>query len=70
MDAAAEEATAIQRRLAAGEDAAVLKKLDPCENEVTHLTGAERAAFVSAVHPVLQKYRRKLDPNLFASLNA
>jgi TRAP-type C4-dicarboxylate transport system substrate-binding protein len=68
VDAAAPEATALQRRLAASEDADVLAKLDPRENEVVHLTAAEHAAFVRAVEPVLAKYRKQLDPTLFAAL--
>ena len=68
VDAAAPEATALQRRLAASEDADVLAKLRPDENEVVHLTAAEHAAFVAAVEPVLSKHRAALDPKLFASL--
>ena len=68
VDAAAREATALQRRLAAAEDAEVLGKLDPLNNEVIHLTDAERAAFVAAVQPVLAKYQKELDPKLFAYL--
>ena len=70
VDEAAREATALQRRLAASEDAAVLGKLDPRENEVIRLTAAEHAAFVEAVQPVLARYRRQLDPALFADLDA
>ena len=68
VDAAAPEAIALQRRLAASEDADVLAKLDPRENEVVHLTAAEHAAFVAAVEPVLAKYRAQLDPKLFTAL--
>ena len=68
VDEAAPEATALQRRLAASEDADVLAKLDPRENEVVHLTAAEHAAFVAAAEPVLAKYRALLDPQLFALL--
>ena len=68
VDAAAAEATALQRRLAASEDADVLAKLDPRENEVVHLTAAEHAAFVEAAKPVLARYRAELDPALFALL--
>lgn len=68
VDAAAREATALQRRLAAAEDTAVLGKLDPRQNEVVRLTDAEHAAFVDAVQPVLAKYRKELDPKLFAYL--
>jgi TRAP-type transport system periplasmic protein len=70
VDAAAKEATAYQRQLAAAEDAEIMKKLDPAKNEVIELTAAERAAFVKAVQPVLDKYRRELGPRLFDYLNA
>jgi len=68
VDEAAPQAIALQRRLAASEDADVLAKLRPDENEVVHLTAAEHAAFVAAVEPVLSKHRAALDPKLFASL--
>lgn len=68
VDAAAPEAIALQRRLAASEDADVLAKLDPRENDVVHLTAAEHAAFVTAVEPVFVKHRRQLDPVLFTLL--
>ena len=68
VDEAAPQAIALQRRLAASEDADVLAKLRPDENEVVHLTAAEHAAFVAAVKPVLSKHRAALDPKLFASL--
>jgi TRAP-type transport system periplasmic protein len=70
VDAAAREATAYQRQLAAAEDAQILSKLDPARNEVIRLSDDERAAFVRAVEPVLEKYRRQLDPKLFAALRA
>lgn len=63
---AAAEATVLQRTFAAAQDDEVLRKLDPRQNEVVHLTDAERAAFASAVQPVLQKYRKKINPELFA----
>lgn len=68
VDAAAREATAFQRQLAAAEDEAILKMLDPARNDVIRLTDVERAAFMRAVAPVLAKYRRELDPTLFAYL--
>jgi TRAP-type C4-dicarboxylate transport system substrate-binding protein len=68
VDEAAREATALQRRLAAAEDEAVLGKLDPRENEVVALTPAEHDAFVAAVQPVLASHRTQLDPALFAAL--
>jgi TRAP-type C4-dicarboxylate transport system substrate-binding protein len=66
VDAAAPQAIALQRRLAASEDQDVLARLDPRENDVVHLTLAEHTAFVDAVRPVLAKYRTRLDPTLFA----
>jgi len=68
VTAAAKEATAYQRRLAAVEDAEIMKKLDPAKNEVIELTDAERGAFRKAVQPVLDKYRVRLGPKLFAYL--
>lgn len=68
VDAAAPEATALQRRLAAAEDTEILGKLDPHENEVIHPTDAERSAFLDAVQPVLETYRKEVDPKLFAYL--
>jgi len=70
VDAAGRDATTYQRQLAAAEDAEIMARLDPTENDVIRLTEGERAAFVRAVAPVLQKYRRQLDPKLFASLGA
>ena len=68
VDAAARETTAYQRRLAAAEDAEIMAKLDPAQNDVIRLTEAERGAFLRAVEPVLEKYRRQLGPKLFAYL--
>jgi len=70
VDAAAREATAFQRQLAAAEDEHILKLLDPARNDVIRLSDTERAAFMRAVEPVLAKYRRQLDPKLFAYLGA
>jgi TRAP-type C4-dicarboxylate transport system substrate-binding protein len=68
VNAAAREATAYQRQLAAAEDVEIMAKLDPARNEVIHLTDAERDAFMRAVRPVLEKYRHQFDPKLFAYL--
>ena len=68
VDSAAKEATAYQRRLAAAEDAEMMKKFDPAKNEVIRLTDAERGAFLKAVEPVLQQHRREFGPQLFAQL--
>ena len=52
VDAAAQNATAYQRQLAAAEDAEILAKLDPTRTEVITLTPAERGAFrKSAISP-------------------
>jgi TRAP-type C4-dicarboxylate transport system substrate-binding protein len=68
VDAAAPEATAFQRRLAAAEDAEMLAKFDPGKMEIIRLTDTERAAFVAALRPVLDKHRKDFDPQLFAML--
>jgi len=68
VEAAARAATALQRRLAAAQDTKVLEKFNPRDNEVIHLSAAERAAFIEAVQPVLAKYRQELDPKLFSYL--
>jgi TRAP-type C4-dicarboxylate transport system substrate-binding protein len=70
VDAAARAATAYQRRLAEAEDAAIMAKLDPARNDVIRLSEDARGRFVRAVEPVLQKYRRQLDPKLFAYLGS
>ena len=68
VDAAAPEATAFQRRLAMAEDAEMLTKFDPGKVQIVRLTDSERAAFVAALRPVLEKHRQEFDPRLFASL--
>ena len=67
---AAAEATVLQRQLAAAEDEEMLKRLDPVENEVVTLTAAEHQAFVAAVKPVTDKYRKELGEEWFGLLNA
>ena len=59
-------ATKAQRTLAEAEDADILAKLDPDENEIVHLTDAERAAFKAAVGPLLTEQRKILGDELFA----
>lgn len=59
-------ATAAQRKLAQAEDADILGKLDPAENEIVRLTDAERAAFKAAVGPLLTEQRKILGDELFA----
>ena len=70
VDAAAREATAYQHQLAAAEDDEILARLDPRENEVIHLSDAERARFIDAVRPVLDRHRAEFDARLFAYLKA
>lgn len=60
MDAAAREATAAQRVLAATEDAAVLAKLERDAVAIVRLTDAERAAFAEAAAPVTAEWRARL----------
>lgn len=69
VNEAAAEATVLQRRLAAAENEAMLKWLDPAENEVVTLTAAEHQAFVAAVKPVTDKYRKALGAEWFGLLN-
>ena len=57
VDAAALEATQIQRALAAEEDIELLKKFDPAENEIIHLSEAERQKFIDAVAPIIDEQR-------------
>ena len=66
VEDAAREATLLQRQLAAAEDAAILKKFDPRENEVIHLSAAERMAFVEAVRDVVGAHRPEIDTALYA----
>ncbi len=68
VETAAADATILQRRLAAAEDEAMLKRLDPAENEVVTLTAAEHQAFVAAVKPVTDKYRKELGDEWFGLL--
>ena len=60
--------TQYQHELAAKEDAAILARIDPRENEIIALTPAEHAAFVTAMAPVLTRYRSQLDTRLFEML--
>ena len=69
VDEAGREATRYQLELATAEDAEMLAKFKLVKNhEIITLTEAERAPFVAAVQPVLEKYRRELDPKLFTYL--
>jgi TRAP-type transport system periplasmic protein len=70
VESAAKAATAYQRQLAAAEDAEILAKLDPAKNDVIELTGAERAAFMKAVAPVVDRHRTELDAKVLELLGA
>jgi TRAP-type C4-dicarboxylate transport system substrate-binding protein len=70
VEYASKTATGYQRQLAAAEDAEILAKLDPAKNEVIRLTSAERASFVKALQPVLDRHRKELDAKLFEFLGA
>ena len=61
-------ATEHQRRLAQDEDADIMARLDPAENQVVTLTAAERAAFKAAVRPLLTEQRKTLGEHLFAHI--
>lgn len=70
VDAAAVEATRHQHALAAAEDAEMLEQYEHvADHEIIHLSEAERAPFIAAVRPVIDKYRRELGPELFAYLS-
>lgn len=69
VDTAAAEATVLQRQLAAAEDEAMLKRLDPTHNKVVRLTAAEHRAFADAVRPVTDKYRKDYGDSFFALLD-
>jgi C4-dicarboxylate-binding protein DctP len=64
VDAAAREATAAQRVLAATEDAEVLAKLQGDGVAIARLTEAEQAAFADAVAPVAAEWRARLGSGL------
>jgi TRAP-type transport system periplasmic protein len=70
VESAARDATVYQRKLAAAEDAEMMKKFDPAQNEITRLSETERGAFMKAVQPVVEKYRKQLGDKLFAQLGA
>ena len=57
VDEAVLEATLSQRALAVEEDIELLKKFDPEENEIIHLTDEERQKFSDAVTPIIDEQR-------------
>lgn len=70
VEEAGREATLLQWRLAAAEDANILEKLKATDTEIVHLSDSERAAFKDSVCSVLAKYRREFDDSLFNRLIA
>jgi TRAP-type transport system periplasmic protein len=70
VEAAAAAATAAQRQFAAAEDDDVPAKLRLGQNDIIHLTGAERTMFVEAVAPVIGRQRRILGEQLLRYLEA
>ncbi len=68
VEAAAVEATALQRQLAAAEDAEILTQFDPDQTDIVSLNDAERDAFVQAVEPMRAKYRREMNSRLLELL--
>jgi TRAP-type C4-dicarboxylate transport system substrate-binding protein len=69
VDIAATEATAFQRQLAAAEDEAMLKQIDPAQNEIVRLSADEHRAFAEAVRPVTDRYRKDYAASFFALLD-
>lgn len=68
VDAAAAAATRAQREFAVAEDQAVLAEIDPDRNEILHLTQAERAAFATAVKPLVDEQRERLGAEMVGQL--
>ncbi|MDH3603727.1 MAG: TRAP transporter substrate-binding protein, partial [Candidatus Tectomicrobia bacterium] len=65
---AAAEATRAQRQFAAAEDDEVMGKLDPGQNDIIHLTEAERTQFVHALAPLVNEQRAIFGDELFSYL--
>jgi len=68
VDGALATATAAQRKFAAAEEAAVIEKFDPADNEVIRLSEAERAEFAAAVQPVVEATVGRFRDQLFEFL--
>ena len=68
VDVTAASATAYQRQLAAAEDREMLGKFSREDVEIIELSADERAAFVGALKPVLDRHRSAYAPDLFAAL--
>jgi len=68
VQAALAEATPAQRGFAAAEDEAIKSRMDPGQNELIELSEDERAAFVSAVAPVVERTMSQFRDELFEYL--
>ena len=68
VDSALATATAAQRQFATTEEAAVLQKFDPAQNEVITLSEDERAEFAAAVQPVVEATVSRFRDQLFEFL--
>lgn len=68
VDAAAREATAAQRVMAATEDEETFAKLNAAGCKIVRLSGAEREAFVRVVAPVVERHRGALPPGAYEEL--
>lgn len=68
LDAAAAEATAYQRQLAAGQDAALRSTFEAEGVAFVNLDGSERAAFADAVAPLTARMTGEFDAGLIARL--
>ncbi|MFC1891200.1 TRAP transporter substrate-binding protein [Thermodesulfobacteriota bacterium] len=65
---ATDVATTAQRQMAESEDTDVLKKLNPEENEVIHLSKSEREQFVEATRPILEQQRALIGEDIVSLL--
>jgi TRAP-type C4-dicarboxylate transport system substrate-binding protein len=61
-------ATPAQRGFAAAEDDEIRARMDPSRNELIELSADERAAFVAAVQPVVEKTMGQFRDELFEYL--
>ena len=68
VDQAAAMATAAQRGFASAADADVLAAIDPAQNEIHQLSDDQRAAFVTAVSPLVDEQRERFGPALIGYL--
>ena len=62
---AAQLATEYQWKLASEEDELILKKINPQENDIIHLSDEERERFKVAVKPIFDQYAKRIPPHIF-----